>query len=106
MDLWLLMGSGDRAQYWCKQCRVLTSSMDMEWYERLGADPEPLWVLDDGRVAFWMRSRHKTDGILRMYDPRTQTCTRLAYCLKLGASVYTGNLLRQQVQYAHGMEEL
>nr|CAB3465198.1 unnamed protein product [Digitaria exilis] len=94
MDMWLLMGSGEKAQ-WCKRCRVLMSFMVKEChYYWLTPDPVPLWVMDDGRVAFWLRSRVTQSGTLWMYDPRTKTCTRLANCLRIGASGYTGNLLR------------
>nr|CAB3491336.1 unnamed protein product [Digitaria exilis] len=93
MDIWLLMG---KAQ-WCKRCRVLMSSASVEWHYWLSPDPVPLWVLNDGRVAFLLRGPIFGNGTLWMYDPRTQASTRLSTCLKIGASAYTGNLLRQQV---------
>ncbi|OEL27722.1 hypothetical protein BAE44_0011259 [Dichanthelium oligosanthes] len=93
MDIWLLMGSGEQA-LWCKPYRVLTSSI---WPPHgLFVDAEPLWVLDNGRVAFWVSTDRIRTGALWMYDPMTQTCTdvaTMASCLKVGVGVYTGNLL-------------
>ncbi|RCV10044.1 hypothetical protein SETIT_2G080000v2 [Setaria italica] len=102
MDLWLLVGSGEQA-LWSERCRVLTSSVPRR--REVYAYEEPLWVLDDGRVAFWACSYFARTGALWMYDPRTETCTRVAAmenCPKVGVGVYTGNLLRQ-VQRPHGM---
>ncbi|KAF8711434.1 hypothetical protein HU200_029466 [Digitaria exilis] len=93
MEMWQLMGSGKKAQ-WCKRCRVLMSFMDTECRYWLTPDPVPLWVMDDGRVAFWLRGLSQS-GTLWIYDPMTETCTRLANCLRMGASGYTGSLLRQ-----------
>ncbi|KAF8730723.1 hypothetical protein HU200_016585 [Digitaria exilis] len=50
MDVWLLMGS-----QWCKRCRVVASS-STEWQFWPVMHPVPLWVLDDGRVIFCLRS--------------------------------------------------
>ncbi|CAN6171365.1 unnamed protein product [Urochloa humidicola] len=90
MDIWLLMGSGKRS----KQCRVRTSSIQEHvWPSAMHV--EPLWVLDDGRIALWMRAGNRT-GALWMYDPRTGTCTKVAVsedCLNDVVGVYTGNLL-------------
>ncbi|CAL5079162.1 unnamed protein product [Urochloa decumbens] len=101
MDIWLLMGSGEQAM-WRKRCRILTSSIQRP--HGLFPDVEPLWALDDGRVALWVTScRARVASGLWMYDPRTETCTEVAAVenfLKVGVGVYTGNLL-QLPQRAH-----
>ncbi|CAL5079158.1 unnamed protein product [Urochloa decumbens] len=101
MDIWLLMGSGEQAM-WRKRCRILTSSIQRP--HGLFPDVEPLWALDDGRVALWVTScRARVASGLWMYDPMTETCTEVAAMenfLKVGVGVYTGNLL-QLPQRAH-----
>ncbi|CAL5089313.1 unnamed protein product [Urochloa decumbens] len=88
MDIWLLVDSSK----WSKQCRVRTSSIVWPY----AMDAEPLWVLDDGRIALWVRASNMRTGALWMYDPRTETCTKVAVmenCLNVGVGAYTGNLL-------------
>ncbi|CAN6171364.1 unnamed protein product [Urochloa humidicola] len=91
MDIWLLMGSGK----WFKQSRVRTSSIhEHVWSSAMHVDP--LWVLDDGRIALWACDGNKRTGALWKYDPRTGTCTKVAVtenCLYVGVGVYAGNLL-------------
>ncbi|CAN6165558.1 unnamed protein product [Urochloa humidicola] len=101
VDIWLLMCSGS----WSKQCSVYIWSFQFYRHNVRSDNPsplivKPLWVLDDGRVAFWVCSNSfiGTAG-LWMYDPKTETCTHVVTmekCLNnVGVGVYTGNLLRQ-----------
>ncbi|CAN6171362.1 unnamed protein product [Urochloa humidicola] len=96
MDVWLLMGGEGEEVLWWKRCRVLTTSIKRR--HGLFADAEPLWVLDDGRVAVWVySSRPSAPAGLWMYDPITETCTEMATmekCMKIGVGVYTGNPLQ------------
>ncbi|CAN6180576.1 unnamed protein product [Urochloa humidicola] len=91
MDIWLLMCSGK----WYKQCRVRTRCIQQHIWPSV-MDAQPLAVLDDGRVALWVRTRGMRTGTLWMYDPRTGTCKKVAAmknCLNVGVGVYTRNLL-------------
>ncbi|TVU40085.1 hypothetical protein EJB05_13533, partial [Eragrostis curvula] len=103
VDLWLLMGSGEdgRQALWCKRFTVLRSRIAPQSWQRFSA--QLLWVMDDGRVAFFVNSSIQA-AALGMYDPRTETWTEFAQledCIELlGAGVYTGNLLRVQREQA------
>ncbi|CAN6213511.1 unnamed protein product [Urochloa humidicola] len=100
MNIWLLMDSGK----WHKQCRVRTCIQQLIWLP--AKDAEPMWMLDDGRVALWVRNGGMSSGALWMYDPRTGMCIEVAAmdnCLRVGVGVYTGNLLQQVDQAAHVM---
>ncbi|CAN6180578.1 unnamed protein product [Urochloa humidicola] len=90
MNIWFLMDSGK----WHKQCRIRTCIRQHTWLP--AKDAQPLWMLDDGRVALWVRAGIMRIGALWMYDPRTETCTKVAVtenCLDVGVCVFTGNLL-------------
>ncbi|CAN6203383.1 unnamed protein product [Urochloa humidicola] len=93
MDIWLLRIGSSGKRF--KQCRVRTSSIQQDvWPSAMHVDP--LWVMDDGRIALWVRAGIMTTRALWMYDPRTGTCTKVAVtenCLDVGVGVYTGNLL-------------
>ncbi|CAL5079166.1 unnamed protein product [Urochloa decumbens] len=102
MNIWLLMDSGK----WHKQCRVRMCIQQHIW--PFAKDVQPLWLLDDGRVALWGSRGGMRSGALWMYDPRTGMCTEVAAmenCLRVGVGVYTGNLLQQVDQAAHVMEK-
>ncbi|KAL6639068.1 hypothetical protein ACP70R_022798 [Stipagrostis hirtigluma subsp. patula] len=105
IDLWLLMGSGDgEPALWHKLCKVPVSRIRQGDLDHVH---EPLWVIEGGRVAFWvwspnvgcsdeLRSRRR---VLRVYDPRTDTCeevARIPSSMEFGVGLYTGNLPRVQ----------
>ncbi|CAN6165559.1 unnamed protein product [Urochloa humidicola] len=110
MEIWLLMCSGN----WSKQCRVHIESFQFHQPNMCSGnssplDAKPLWVLDDGRVAFWVCSPYiRGTAGLWMNDPKTEMCTHVATtekCINVGVGVYTGNLL-QQLQSDHGLGKL
>nr|CAB3489584.1 unnamed protein product [Digitaria exilis] len=59
MDVWLLMGS-----QWCKGCRVVASSTEWQFWPVM--HPVPLWVMDDGRIIFCLRSHMTANRTLWM----------------------------------------
>ncbi|KAL6639069.1 hypothetical protein ACP70R_022799 [Stipagrostis hirtigluma subsp. patula] len=100
IDPWLLMGSGDgEPALWRELCKIPVSRIQQNDHECVH---EPLWVLEGGRVAFWvwspdvgcsdeLRSRR---NVLRVYDPRTDTCddvARIPNGMEFGVGLYTGN---------------
>ncbi|KAF0908942.1 hypothetical protein E2562_030238 [Oryza meyeriana var. granulata] len=99
LDLWfLLAGSGDGKvgqQHWSKQYTVTMPYHGRPW--RLWEESaEPVVVLDDGRIVFWVwPSNSLRGGVMRVYDPITSGQTDVAAeakCTHVG--VYTGSLLR------------
>ncbi|CAN6197263.1 unnamed protein product [Urochloa humidicola] len=128
-DSWLIVAFDLEAERWWPsliQGPVLVPTIDgyAQPFEKLGRvegapscslhdrskhehmDAEPLWMLDDGRVALWVRNGGMSSGALWMYDPRTGMCIEVAAmdnCLRVGVGVYTGNLLQQVDQAAHVM---
>jgi F-box interacting protein len=55
---------------------------------------QPLMVLDDGRIAFWVRAPNR-NSVVRLYDPRTGGCEEVVSFGKLCSAVglYRGSLL-------------
>ncbi|KAF0900079.1 hypothetical protein E2562_026815 [Oryza meyeriana var. granulata] len=99
LDLWfLLAGSGDGKvgqQHWSKQYTVTMPYHGRPWWW-WGESAEPVVVLDDGRIVFWVwPSNSLRGGVMRVYDPITSGQTDVAAeakCTHVG--VYTGSLLR------------
>ncbi|TVU40082.1 hypothetical protein EJB05_13530, partial [Eragrostis curvula] len=88
VELWFLASSGANGEpvLWCKQCTIQVSRAEKGFLTLL-----PLWVLDEGRVAFWA-SKLGGHHVLRVYDPATETCTDVAAtadCMVVGIRVYT-----------------
>ncbi|OEL21156.1 hypothetical protein BAE44_0017827 [Dichanthelium oligosanthes] len=84
MDLWFLMDFDNGL--WVKQ-HTMRVNLCAQRNEFLA---HPLLILNDGRIVTYIGSK----GILRIYNPRTNTCTdaaELGPCIGIG--LYSGNLL-------------
>ncbi|KAF2932195.1 hypothetical protein DAI22_05g269500 [Oryza sativa Japonica Group] len=99
LDLWfLLAGDGGKVgpQHWSKLYTV-TMPYHGRPFRLDGERAEPVVVLDDGRIVFWVWERRVSSrgGVMRVYDPNTGGQTDVAAeanCVHVG--VYTGSLLR------------
>ncbi|WVZ62295.1 hypothetical protein U9M48_012059, partial [Paspalum notatum var. saurae] len=86
MDLWFRVGPAQ----WCRRFAIrYHRSLHMDW------SMDPLWELDDGRVAVWMRGCGA--GGLKIYHPRTKVfqdvVKRRPEGFVVGVGVYTGGIL-------------
>uniref|UniRef100_A0A0E0E905 F-box domain-containing protein n=1 Tax=Oryza meridionalis TaxID=40149 RepID=A0A0E0E905_9ORYZ len=98
LDLWFLLAAGDGEQHWSKQYTVTMPYHRRPW-RCDGESAEPVVVLDDGRIVFWVwaggggGTRHG-GGVMRVYDPITGGHTDVATAARCAhVGVYTGNLL-------------
>uniref|UniRef100_A0A0E0D6I3 F-box domain-containing protein n=1 Tax=Oryza meridionalis TaxID=40149 RepID=A0A0E0D6I3_9ORYZ len=99
LDLWfLLAGDGGKVgpQHWSKLYTV-TMPYHGRPFRLDGERAEPVVVLDDGRIVFWVWERRVSSrgGVMRVYDPNTGGQTDVAAeanCVHVG--MYTGSLLR------------
>ncbi|EEE66780.1 hypothetical protein OsJ_23512 [Oryza sativa Japonica Group] len=98
LDLWFLLAAGDGEQHWSKQYTVTMPYHRRPW-RCDGERAEPVVVLDDGRIVFWVwaggsgGTRHG-GGVMRVYDPITGGHTDVATAARCAhVGVYTGNLL-------------
>ncbi|XP_051190855.1 putative F-box protein At3g23420 [Lolium perenne] len=99
MDLWFLTDS-DKV-IWSKQYTISMPPYQASSSPRGGITAQPLWLLDDGRIAFWVW--HAYDGksvqFMRVYDPTTHAYIdgeELAANYSFHA-VYKGTLLRSSL---------
>jgi len=83
MDLWLLVDF--KKSLWVKKHAVkINLSVRDEFLAH------PLVILKNGSIVTYIGSR----GLLRIYNPRTNTCTDVAEMgSRVGIGLYTGNLL-------------
>uniref|UniRef100_A0A0D9W635 Uncharacterized protein n=1 Tax=Leersia perrieri TaxID=77586 RepID=A0A0D9W635_9ORYZ len=78
LDLWfLLAGSGDDSskvgQHWSKQYTVTTMPYHKRPWRWDGESAEPVVVLDDGRIVFWVWTSGRSSsrgGVMCVYDHR------------------------------------
>jgi hypothetical protein len=99
MDLWFLTDC-DKA-IWSKQYTISMPPCQASSSPRGGITAQPLWLLDDGRIVFWVW--HAYDGksvqFMRVYDPTTHAYIdgeELAANYSFHA-VYKGTLLRSSL---------
>uniref|UniRef100_A0A0E0LIE0 F-box domain-containing protein n=1 Tax=Oryza punctata TaxID=4537 RepID=A0A0E0LIE0_ORYPU len=99
LDMWfLLAGDGEQQQqHWSKQYTVTMPYHRRPWRWDGGESAEPVVVLDDGRIVFWVWAgggSRRGGGVMRVYDPITGGHTDVATAARCAhVGVYTGNLM-------------
>ncbi|KAF0907089.1 hypothetical protein E2562_014690 [Oryza meyeriana var. granulata] len=96
LDLWFRSGDGKIGKQWSKRYAITMPYHGRPWRWD-GESAEPVVVLGDGRIVFWVwaggGSRY-SGGVVRVYDPSTSGNTDVVAAARCGhVGVYTGNLL-------------